>query len=146
MKEKKETGRHGGGEPGRQQDGRTLGARRGHYCLANETGRCGDEEKPSTDCSASTILIGHLAGTNERGPADLLARATAECSTPMNLPRHAVQAAAQSDALGWLDKVISKNEESSYNIPEDLLESCNGCCQSRKKNKREIKERRKNRC
>lgn len=34
------------------------------------------------------------------------------------LPRHAVQADSQDDALGWLDKTFARQEESSYNIPE----------------------------
>jgi hypothetical protein len=36
----------------------------------------------------------------------------------VNLPRHAVQGQSQEDALGWLDKVFAKQEESSYNIPD----------------------------
>jgi hypothetical protein len=37
----------------------------------------------------------------------------------VSLPRHSVQADAEADALGWLDKLFSKQEESSYNIPAD---------------------------
>jgi hypothetical protein len=36
----------------------------------------------------------------------------------VNLPRHAVQEVSQDDALGWLDKVFGKEEENSYNIPD----------------------------
>lgn len=90
-------------------------------------------------CEASPYLHGHKKnkGVHKKGghghshpSGHKLHNITAVVAAPVvtappqqlckvNLPRHAVQAAAQSDALGWLDKVISKNEESSYNIPEE---------------------------
>jgi len=84
-------------------------------------------------CDASPHLHGsknrkgvHKKGTHGRKLQNATVAAAAPIVSPppqrlcaVNLPRHAIQADAQGDALGWLDKVFGKEEESSYNIPTE---------------------------
>jgi len=59
--------------------------------------------------NSTTGLAAHVVAVSTPAPQQL-------CS--VSLPRHAVSSANQDDALGWLDKVFGKQEEGSYNIPE----------------------------
>lgn len=86
----------------------------------------------SSVCDASPHLHGNKKhkGAHKKGGHGHHLHTTTAVAAPIvtpapqqlcavNLPRHAVNVDAQADALGWLDTVFGKQEESSYKLPEE---------------------------